>query len=86
MAGSGIIQKLTELKDQLDTAQAESTKAEAQLEVLLDRLKDEFGCKDLDSAIAKLEDLRKACAKDEADLAKDVTALDTKMKKALAHD
>ena len=51
-------ERLLELKKELETAKTEKAEAEGALKQNLQRLKDEFACKNIESAKLKLNDLK----------------------------
>lgn len=52
-------QKYRQLKQEMETAKSEADRAQGQLDQLMTRLKEDFGCATLKEAKAKLEELEK---------------------------
>lgn len=56
-------QKLLKIKEEIDSAKVELSKAEGKKDVLLSQLKSQFGCSSIEEAEKKVKTLEKSIAK-----------------------
>lgn len=74
-------QEFRALKTEVESARSEADKAQGSLDTLMKRLKDEYGCKDLKAAQAKLKELKSELDTATEDFEEKHTAYEKKWKK-----